>query len=74
MRYIVRRQIKVAGVVYPADTIIEISAVEYAAWLRRNMGPWLEAVEAAPPPVETHMAETRGPGVEVHVARPARRR
>lgn len=85
MRYIVKRDYKSHVGEYRAGQIIEIADPEYAAWLARDMGGYLEAIAQPPlteqpervskaaPVVETHMLEMPGPGVEVHVARPARK-
>jgi hypothetical protein len=51
MKYIVGRYYKSAAGEYQAGQIIEIGDADYAAWLNRDMGGYLEpVVEPAPAP------------------------
>ena len=61
MRYIVKRYYKAGSVEYQAGQVIAIDDPVYAAWLARDMGGYLETVNAAEapaaiPPVIEQMA------------------
>lgn len=49
MRYIVKRDYKSHIGEYRAGQVLDIADPEYAAWLARDMGGYLEAVVETPP-------------------------
>jgi len=51
MRYIVGRYYRAGPVEYQAGQVIEIDDAEYAAWLKRDMGGYLEEILPTPPPM-----------------------